>query len=145
MTFTIQQSLSTIHQSSSWELNTRLIVGKAHLRLYLPPRLKKFDVNHTAMIHYKVVIHLLPPYPLSFFSRATNIIIPLWRRRQTTGITAGVISLDLRCRCWPQIIKSKVVISKVLEATTSKHTVTFGFMPGAKKQPAGPDEKTSET
>lgn len=55
--FTIRQSLSTIHQSPSWELNTSLTVGKAQWRLYFLPQLKKFDVSHEAAIHYKAVIH----------------------------------------------------------------------------------------
>ena len=41
---------TTIHESLSWELNTSLMVSKAHQRLYFLRQLRKFKVSKTAMI-----------------------------------------------------------------------------------------------
>ena len=43
---------TTIHDSLSWDLNTSLIISKAHQRLYFLRQLKKFRVSQAAMTHF---------------------------------------------------------------------------------------------
>ena len=65
---------TTIQDSLSWDLNTSVMISKAHQRLYFLRQLKKFRVSQAAMTHfYRATIESVLTFSMPvWFGHATS-------------------------------------------------------------------------